>query len=197
MGEYAILGWGSLLWDLDNLRPHVRGDWRLGGGPALPMEFTRISPKRKLGLVVCLDPLHGVPCTTHAIASVRTEIAAVIADLAARERAPAERIGAVCLPTGHRQGRIPEVTAAVADWCGVQGLAGAVWTDLESNFTEMRGEDFDIPRAAAYLRTLTGDSLDEAVRYIQNAPVATDTPLRRALAADAWWQGEARRLGLI
>ena len=196
MSEYAILGWGSLLWDLDILSPHVRGDWRMGQGPALPMEFTRISPKRKHGLVVCLDPEHGVPCQTHAIVSVRVEIGAVTADLAARERAPLARIGAVCLATGHRQGRIPEVTTAVAAWCEVQGLAGAVWTDLESNFVEHLGEGFDIPRAAAYLRSLADDSLDEAVRYIQNAPAATDTPLRRALGADPWWQGEARRLGL-
>jgi hypothetical protein len=46
------------------------------------------------------------------------------------------------------------------------------------------------------LRCLTGDSLDEAVRYIENAPAATDTPLRRALSADDWWRAEARRLGL-
>lgn len=197
MNEYAILGWGSLLWDLEILTRHVRGDWRMGAGPALPMEFTRISPKRKLGLVVCLDPVHGVPCATHAIASVRGEIGAVIADLAARERAPLARIGAVCLASAHRQGRITEVIDSVADWCEAQGLAGAVWTDLESNFVEHRGEAFDLPRAAAYLRTLAGESLDEAVCYIQNAPAATDTPLRRALAADPWWQGEARRLGLI
>ena len=39
MNGYAILGWGSLLWDLDDLSPHVRGPWRVCAGPALPMEF--------------------------------------------------------------------------------------------------------------------------------------------------------------
>jgi hypothetical protein len=34
------------------------------------MEFSRISPKRAMGLVVCLDPAAGVPCPTHAIGSV-------------------------------------------------------------------------------------------------------------------------------
>lgn len=195
MTGYAILGWGSLLWDLANLTPHVRGEWLMQGGPALPMEFTRISPKRKMGLVVCLDANHGVECPTHAILSVRDSIHGAIDDLARRERAPVARIGAVCLASGHRNGSSPEVVALVANWCAGTGRQGAVWTDLEPNFAAHRGEDFTIPRALAYLRTLTGESLDEAVRYIENAPAATDTPLRRALAAEDWWRAEATRLG--
>ncbi|HSF96669.1 MAG TPA: hypothetical protein VLA52_16705 [Thermohalobaculum sp.] len=196
MNGFAIIGWGSLIWDLENLTPHVRGDWAMAEGPVLPMEFTRISPKRKLGLVVCLDPRHGVGCRTHAIGSVRGSIAETVADLARRERAPDERIGAVCLATGHTNGSSGAIVDLVAEWCGRRGLTGAVWTDLPPNFAEHRGEEFSIPRALAYLATLTGDSLDEAVRYIENAPAATDTPLRRALAREDWWQAEARRLGL-
>jgi len=196
MTGYAILGWGSLLWDLENLTPHVRGAWQMRGGPALPMEFTRISPKRKMGLVVCLDAEHGVECPTHAISSVRDSIAGAIDDLARRERAPLERIGAVCLATGHRNGSSAQVIGLVAEWCARTGRQGAVWTDLEPNFAVHRGEGFTIARALAYLRTLTGESLDEAVRYIENAPAATDTPLRRALTGEDWWQAEARRLGL-
>lgn len=196
MNGYAILGWGSLIWDLDNLAPHVRGGWEMGAGPVLPMEFTRVSPKRKGALAVCLDAVHGVGCATSAIASTRHVIGAVVADLAARERAPEERIGALCRVTDHSRGSSPEVARLVADWCAGRGLAGAAWTDLPSNFEEHLGEGFSIPRALAYLRTLAGESLDEAVHYIENAPTATDTPLRRALAADDWWVGEARRLGL-
>jgi hypothetical protein len=196
MTGYAVLGWGSLIWDLENLAPHVRGDWLMGAGPALPMEFTRISPKRKLGLVVCLDARHGVDCPTHAIASLRESIAGAIDDLARRERAPHELIGAVCMATGHSNGSSPEIVGMVADWCTRSGRQGAVWTDLPPNFAEHRGEVFTIPRALAYLRTLTGENLDEAVRYIQSAPATTDTPLRRALAAESWWQAEAVRLGL-
>jgi hypothetical protein len=58
----------------------------------------------------------------------------------------------------------------------------------------MLGEAFSIERGAAYLRTLAGESLDEAVRYIENAPATTDTPLRRRLGADPWWQAQAVRL---
>lgn len=196
MNGYAIIGWGSLIWDLDTLEPHVRGDWAMGAGPRLPMEFSRVSPKRKRALAVCLDPVHGVDCITSAIVSARGRIGAAIEDLARRERAPMEHIGALCLATGHVQGTKPEIAESVLRWCEADGWAGAVWTDLPSNFAEELGVEFTIPRAVAYLKSLEGESLDEAVRYIEQAPIATDTPLRRALAADAWWRGETRRLGL-
>ncbi len=67
----AILGWGSLLWDLDDLAAKVDGPWLRRAGPRLPMEFSRISPKRKMGLVLCLDPADGTGCATHAIRSRR------------------------------------------------------------------------------------------------------------------------------
>lgn len=189
----AILGWGSLIWDLEVLEPHVHADWLMHHGPHLPMEFTRVSAKRKMGLAVCLDPDAGVPCPTHAIRSVRDDIRAAQADLAARERAPLDGIGYVCTATGIVGGRAA-IAEQVGAWCARAGWQGAVWTDLQSNYAETRGEPFTLDAAHAYLRTLTGESLDEAVRYIQNAPVATDTPLRRRLVNDPWWQAEARRV---
>jgi hypothetical protein len=184
----AILGWGSLLWDLDDLAPKVEGSWRIRAGPRLPMEFSRISPKRKMGLVVCLDPAAGVACPTHAIRSRRERVAEAVTDLAARERAPPGRIGwATAEGTG--AGRMPEVVAAVTDWCRAGGWAAAVWTDLEPNFRATTGVAFGVAEGCAYLRGLEGASLIEAHRYIRNAPRTTRTPLRRALAADPWWRG--------
>lgn len=182
----AILGWGSLLWDIENLAPHVLGDWQMQAGPRLPMEFSRISPKRKLGLVVCLDPVDGTPCPTHACASTRATLAEAQADLAARERAPLSRIGYASATAG--EGRLPQVVAAVQDWCAATGWDGAVWTDLEPNFSDHTGQPFSLPAALAYLQTLHGDSLVEAHRYIQSAPRFTQTPLRKLLQFDPWWQ---------
>ncbi len=190
--RYAVLGWGSLIWDLEILAPHVRLPWAMEAGPRLPMEFSRISAKRRMGLVVCLDPA-GVPCPTHAVPSTRASLAEAVSDLARRERAPEERIGGVCLASGVAQGREP-IAAVVRDWCAAAGWRGAVWTDLLPNYADLQGEAFTIERGIAYLRTLAGESLDEAVRYIENAPATTDTVLRRRLAADPWWRAEAARL---
>ena len=191
--RYAVLGWGSLIWDLDNLAPHVTGEWMMSSGPLLPMEFSRISPKRKMGLVVCLDAEVGTPCATHAIASRRSSLEQAITDLAARERAPRDMIGGLCLASGAVQGQAT-IADVVRDWCTRAGWQGAVWTDLRPNFAEHTGAGFALTEARAYLRTLSGENLAEAVRYIQNAPAATDTPLRRALSDDPWWRKQAERL---
>jgi hypothetical protein len=152
------------------------------------MEFSRISPKRKLGLVVCLDPAVGVECVTNVIQSTKTDITHTVDDLAARERAPLDLIGAVHAD-GLQKGRMPEVCTAVADWCEANGWDGAVWTDLEPNFFEYTKRDFTIDAGLVYLRTLSGENLIEAYNYIESAPHQTRTPLRAALAQDAWWQG--------
>ena len=193
MAAYAILGWGSLIWDLDDLAPHVAGAWARGAGPRLPMEFSRISPKRAMGLVVCLDAAHGVPCPTHAIASRRDALAPAVADLARRERAPEAMIGGVCRATGARRGR-PEIARAVLDWCAAAHWRGAVWTDLRPNFAERTGTPFGLARAVAYLKELPEANLAHAVRYVEKAPAETDTPLRRTLRADPWWRARAARL---
>ena len=197
-GSYAILGWGSLLWDLDDLAAKVRGAWAIRGGPRLPLEFSRISPKRLMSLVVVIDPDSGAPCPTHAIASIRDDVHAAAEDLRARERAPApDFIGAVCRASGFRRAGDPAIAEAVARWCAATGARGAVWTDLPRNFEAETGAPFSVAAGLAYLRGLEGASAAEARRYINGAPRETDTPLRRALAAQDWWReaqsGQARR----
>jgi hypothetical protein len=190
-GKIAVIGWGSLIWDIDNLAPYICGDWMMRAGPALPMEFARVSPKRKMGLAVCLDAIHGDQCATHAILSVRDDIMLAAEDLRARERATAEMIGFIHPASGAVQAATGRVADVLADWCAVTGAAGAVWTDLNQNFYEATGEVFSVPRAVDYLKTLRGESLEEAVRYIEFAPETTSTPLRRALAEDEWWRAQA------
>lgn len=191
-GKIAVIGWGSLIWDLDNLTPFVTGDWIMGAGPSLPFEFTRVSPKRKMGLAVCLDYVNGDRCPTNAILSKSTDIDQAAEELRARERAKIiDYIGLIHPASGARRSSIPEVADIFEDWCRRTGAAGAVWTDLGGNFEEDRGAPFSVPGAIAYLKTLQGESLIEAVRYIEYAPAATNTPLRRALAKDDWWRERA------
>lgn len=192
-GRYAILGWGSLLWDLADLSPKVAGPWHVGAGPRLPLEFSRISPKRRMSLVVVIDPEHGEDCPTHAIASRRRRIGEAAHDLRRRERAMTLRhIGAVCLASGLVRASHPDTAGRVRAWCRRTGAIGAVWTDLPRNFEDRAGEAFSVEAGLAYLRALEGRSASEARRYIDGAPAATDTPLRRRLAAELWWREGAR-----
>ncbi len=183
-----ILGYGSLIWDLDDLAPKVRGEWRIGAGPSLPLEFSRVSPKRKQSLVVVIDTDMGDSCPTHVIESVRGSVAEAVTDLAARERTQADHIGWVDRDAGTAYSRRDGLVERVRDWCKAQGARGAVWTDLDGNFSEATGAPFTVARGIAYLKTLEGDSLAAALEYINGAPQMTDTPLRRALSLDPWWR---------
>ena len=194
-GKIAVIGWGSLIWDLDDLAPKVAGDWAMAAGPRLPLEFSRISPKRAMSLVVVLDPDDGAPCESHAIASIRDDIHAAAHDLQRRERAQSiAQIGAVCRRTRFVRATDERIAAAVTDWCAVHDIAGAVWTDLPRNFAEITGKPFGIPAGIAYLRELPERNLAEALRYITFAPGGTATPLRTALEREDWWRDARRRL---
>ncbi len=187
-----ILGYGSLIWDLDDLAPKVRGEWAMAAGPSLPLEFSRVSPKRKLSLVVVIDAANGDPCPTHVIESARDGVAEAVVDLAARERTEVAHIGWVDIGAGTRHSQREGVAERVLDWCGRVGARGAVWTDLDGNFEQATGAPFTVERGLAYLRGLEGESLAAAREYIDGAPAATDTPLRRALGAEPWWRGGRR-----
>ena len=189
----AIIGWGSLIWELESLALHVQGGWRQGIGPRLPLEFSRVSVKRKGALAVCVDLMDGIPCQTSVIASKRQTLAEARMDLARRERSPDGFIGAFCAQTGQQWGR-PQAAMPVAQWCLAGGWAGAVWTDLHSNFTAETGLMFSPKTACDHLQSLEDDSLTEAVRYIEKAPPATNTTLRKHLRKDPWWQEQVERV---
>ena len=194
-GPIAIIGWGSLIWDLEILSPHVRQPWQHRAGPVLPMEFTRISPKRSGALTACLDETHGVTCDTCVIPSTRGSVEEAREDLARRERTPTGNIGAVCAETIRSWGR-PQIAFMVMQWCVNRQWSGAVWTDIGSNFAQSQGREFSVAEGLNYLKSLDGDSLDSAVRYIAQAPKSTDTYLRLALRDDPWWNEQLGRLNL-
>lgn len=188
MARIAVIGWGSLLWDLDDLTPHVCGDWSVASGPVLPFEFVRVSPKRKQALVVVIDDKHGVDCATSHITSVRDSLDHAVEDLARRERTTGEHIGFATRDGGSASSRHDFVASRVSEWLGASPFDGAVWTDLAGNYEEVLGQPFSVSAAIAYLQTLSGDALIEAHRYIEQAPANVETPLRKALRGEAWWQ---------
>ncbi len=184
----AIIAYGSLIWDEECLAPHIAGGWARRAGPRLPVEFSRISPKRKGALVLAIDEGAGTPVATSVTRSRRTDAEEAAADLARRERAPLEAIG---MADGrHATNCPPAIGRIVNDWLAAQGVfRAAVWTNLPLNFLDETGEPFTHARGLAWLKRLSPESLAEAWRYITFAPEETDTPFRRFLGGDAWWRG--------
>ena len=188
MAKIAVIGWGSLLWDLDDLEPHVEGDWQVAGGPLLPLEFVRVSAKRKMALAVVIDYDHGVPCASSHIQSRRGDVMETVGDLARRERAPEDQIGYLDRSSGASRSRHPSVHEGMLSWLEQTGYDAAVWTDLTRNYEEMLGHGYSLDAAIGYLKALPQPSLIEAHRYIESAPANVETPLRAALRDLDWWQ---------
>ena len=192
MSKIAVIGFGSLLWDLDDLAPKVSGEWKMYEGPVLPLEFSLISRKRHYALALVIDYGDGAPCPTCVIDSVRSEIGAAIVDLANRERMEPTNIGFVDRNTGASHSHREETRNTFWNWIEDSTYDGAVWTDGERNFEALTGRAFSLKTAQDHLRSLQGISLEEARRYIRNAPARVETPLRRALEGAPWWHNDPK-----
>ena len=181
--QIAIIGYGSLIWDLENLAPFVTGKWQLGLGPAMPVEFSRVSPKRQQALVLVIDESLDHQCKTSFIASTRNDLAQAVVDLAARERCDTDMIGFV---GGAGKSYRPLESARM--WLNSSAFDAVIWTTLPGNFSDEVKQPFTHQNGRDYLKTLSGAALKEAWRYIEFAPEITDTPFRRYLRNDAFWQ---------
>ena len=192
MSTIAVIGFGSLLWDLDDMAPKVSGEWKMYEGPILPLEFSLGSRKRHYALALVIDYGDGAPCPTCVIDSVRSEIGAAIVDLANRERMEPTNIGFVDRNTGESHSHREETRNTFWNWIEDSTYDGAVWTDGERNFEALTGRAFSLKTAQDHLRSLQGISLEEARRYIRNAPARVETPLRRALEGAPWWHNDPK-----
>lgn len=185
--RHAILGWGSLLWDDGTVPLRTRGGW-LTGGPVLPLEFSRVSRSRFGALTLVIDPAHGDPCPTSYVIADRRSIADVICDLRTREDTVVRCIGFVDLESGsERANQLPAMAHDVRSWAGSLGLVSVVWTDLGGNFGDEGRGPFTMEAAMTYLRGLPPEGRSKAKEYVERAPAAVDTPLRRALVQSDWW----------
>jgi len=185
----AIIAYGSLIWDEECLAEHISGGWARGAGPRLPVEFSRISPKRAGALVLVVDERAPAPVATSVTTSRRAHMEQAAQDLARRERAPLEAIG-MARKGGQTYNCPAAVGKAVLDWLdGQEQFEAAIWTNLPRNFRAETGRAFSHEAGLDWLKSLPPESLKEAWRYITYAPEETATPFRRFLQGDNWWRG--------
>lgn len=179
MSRIAVLAWGSLKWDRRQLV--VRGEWH-DDGPALPLEFSRRSSDGRLTLVI--DEADGEACRSGWWESGLTNIDAAIVNLADREGSGS--IGSIDLESSPDQGPKRQVVDSIREWLREVGLDAVVWTDLKPNFREKVGHQFSVEAAMSYLQQVEGQTRRLAWEYLERAPVAVQTPLRRRLIGEGW-----------
>jgi hypothetical protein len=182
----AIVGWGSLLWDVCPEFDEQHGDWRRDG-PTLKLEFSRVSSTRLGALTLVIDPEHGIPTTVAWCLSRRNDPDDAIADLRCREGCPIRYIARLnVVASVHDKSLVHEDTREIATWAEARRIAVVLWTSLPSNFAETVGKPFSVQEAMLYLKGLEAPAKSKAAEYIWRAPEFVRTPLRRAVGRDPW-----------
>lgn len=172
----VCLGWGSLIWDPQNLP--IKGERQIDG-PVLPIEFVRQSNNGRLTLVI--DP-ESMPVRVLWAEMTVCKLSDAIEQLKIREGTSAEKIG-----------RWPcnmnfEFGDEIAVWAKAKEIVGVVWTALGPQFADERGRRPSQDEAVQYLSGLTGATSSLAAEYVEKAPVQIDTDYRRAITAELGWR---------
>jgi hypothetical protein len=187
MVKTAILGWGSLLWDRSQgAFEEQHKDWRLDG-PALRLEFSRISRSRLDALTLVIDPVPGEECQVAYALSRRGSPEEAISDLCAREKTREHFIGCASANGSRRHGRDERSVDAIVQWAKDRSIDVVLWTDLPGSFEGVSKQDF-LSIAVNHLQGLPLESKATAAEYVWRAPVFVINPLPKALQVEPWFQ---------
>ncbi|MGO3911154.1 hypothetical protein [Huaxiibacter chinensis] len=174
--KIACLGWGSLIWKYGPLP--VDGEWK-PDGPALPVEFCRVSDGGELATALCMNA-PAVP-VLWAWLSVTTLSQACEA-LRKREAIPEARCDGIgsLLMTGRNCGFL-------SSWAAERGIDALIWTGLPPRSGAMEGRVPTVDEAIAYLDSLTGETRDHARDYLNRVPAQISTPYRKVITDVLGW----------
>ncbi len=180
--KIVFLGWGSLIWDPRDLQ--IRGKWH-EDGPCLPVELARISKNGRLTLV--LYPNVDRVKVRWAYAEVNS-LDKAVENFCQREGTKQRLIGFDSIKENKSRCQVvPEILNEIRDWATKKKLDAVVWTDLPSNFKKKIGKELNENNAIEYLKSLQGKSQQEAIEYIEKAPLQIMTKMRRIIKKELGW----------
>ena len=177
--KIAILGWGSLIWDIREFNHHI-SQWN-ESNLELPIEFSRISSSRKGALTLVIDPINGVNVKVRYAIAKLPSLEENIQLLQKREGTTLKNIGFVNLIKDEFKSYHPQIAQKIKDWAEKNNFDGVVWTDLKSNYDKKTGKIFEAKEAFEYLKSLPLEVQKDAFNYINNAPQEVQTPLRNII----------------
>ena len=182
----AILGWGSLLWEGGAEFDQWHDPWAYDG-PALKLEFSRVSETSLGALTLVIDEEHETPTAVAWCLSRRASVEDAVCDLRCREGTTAANIGRLIVTpqpekSAERGAEDPQLA-----WARLKKLDLLVWTALKGNFKEKRRQPFSVNAAVSYLKTLKPEAKVKAAEYVWRAPDFVKTPVRSALQREPWF----------
>lgn len=144
-------------------------------------------------MTLVLDYRNDNLCQVAYAVSKRKNPNDAICDLRSREGTVLKNIG-FYFADGSRepQSREREALKSIRHWASENKMDVVIWTDLASNFEEesksIGNKPFSIEAAISYVQALDPEEKAMAAEYVWRAPEFIDTPLRRALQSQPWFQ---------
>lgn len=172
--KIAILAWGSLYWDPRELK--TTGEWFFDG-PALPIEYARISGGNRLTLVI--KPGFDSVTTLYAISSYR-ELDAARENLRERENTPnLGNIGFIDFlnNTSHVREANKLVIDTIKEWNTHKGFDALLWSDFAPRFTDQ----LTIENILSFIQSLPNYEKEAALEYIRKTPPQVSTRFRESI----------------
>ena len=175
--KIAILGWGSLIWNPQNLQFNVESSWILGG-PVLPIEYSRISDNGRLTLVITKE---GTPNKTFFALSTNEDLKSAIENLRNREGTITKNIGYFI-----KKNRIffPEnfdFKENILNWIEDKDIDAVIWTNIPERWKEICEDRIN------YLKSLDTEKKELAMDYIIKTPIEIKTKLRVEIETQLNW----------
>lgn len=187
--KIAILAFGSLINNHSGIS--LAENFKAGGAP-LPLEFSRISSsgENEGCLTLVVDPTNGTRCSSFYAESSLTNLSEAMDEFQAREGANSRlAVGFINLKHAKLNSRAlelyPNTVGEIGLWAENKGFEGVIWSNLRPNFQAKTGYAFDVLTAMNYIRYLTPTLRTKARNYIRNTHSSIQTPLRRAIVAQA------------
>ena len=162
--KIAILGWGSLIWNPQNLNYNTEIGWQ-SEGPILPIEFARISNDGRLTLVITED---GTDIKTLFAISAFETLDEAILNLAIREGSSIANIGFYEKTNSQFSPSDFKFQKNIIDWMQLNNDVDAIiWTNLGENWkTKLVVKD-----RISYLSNLENPKKEKAEEYIRKLEI--------------------------
>lgn len=176
--KIACLGWGSLIWDQQNLK--VQHEW-LKNGPQLPIEFTRHSSDDRITLIIDKE---AKPITVLWALMESEKLDEALNSLIIREK--------VIRKDDIHSVRVSDITddsikLNIIEWLKLNKIDAAIWTGL-SYSKKTNNIRPTLSYIINHLSTIKDEEKKhEAEKYIRKAPEQIDTEFRRAIIKKLGW----------
>jgi len=163
--DIVYFGWGSLIFSPENITVEK---WKRSG-LSLPLEYSRISDKGKGRLTLVIDENNGTENYIWYTNSTETNINKAINELRVREKTAKRFIGYINRKNGKmRVGNLSDnLIEKIILWMEYMNINVVIWTNLESNFTDITGQKYSLDNAMKYYTSCNETTQLNIMNYIE------------------------------